>query len=129
MLAVDTNVVVRIIIADDAVQSRKAHQLLTTSSVFVTRTVLLESEWVLRKVYGLSAAAVLQHLSAFVGLPQVSVEQPIMVANALDWFARGMDFADALHLAAAGDCEAFATFDRKLAATAQRARAGKVKAL
>ena len=40
-----------------------------------------------------------------------------------------MDFADALHLAAADDCEAFATFDRKLAVAARKAKAGKVKAL
>jgi predicted nucleic-acid-binding protein len=49
----------------------------------------------------------------------VSLEEPAEVAQALDWMAEGMDFADALHLARSGHCSAFITFDRKLAKSAK----------
>ena len=52
----------------------------------------------------------------FAGLPRVTLENPILAAKALDWMRSGMDFADALHLAAAVGCEAFITFDRQFAA-------------
>jgi predicted nucleic-acid-binding protein len=45
----------------------------------------------------------------------VTVEDPPRLSQALDWMIRRMDFADALHLAKAGECAAFLSFDRKLA--------------
>jgi predicted nucleic acid-binding protein len=50
----------------------------------------------------------------------VDLEDAPAVAQALDWFTAGMDFADALHLASSGGAARFATFDKKLAATAKR---------
>jgi predicted nucleic acid-binding protein len=47
-------------------------------------------------------------------------------ARALNWLERGMDFADALHLTKADDCEAFVSFDRRLAAAADRLGAPRV---
>jgi predicted nucleic acid-binding protein len=46
--------------------------------------------------------------------PGVALEEPSLVSQALDWTEGGMDFADALHLAKAQSCEAFASFDRRL---------------
>ena len=129
MLAVDTNVVVRLIVIDDELQARRARSLFDQNLIFISKTVLLETEWVLRSTYSLRPSDVHAHLSVMVGLSQVRLEAPVQVAVALDWFEQGMDFADALHLAAADDCEAFATFDRKLAVAARKAKAGKVKAL
>ena len=45
----------------------------------------------------------------------VTLQEPEPVAAALKCADGGMDFADALHLAAAADCEAFVTFDQKMA--------------
>lgn len=129
MLAVDTNVVVRLIVIDDELQARRARSLFDQNLIFISKTVLLETEWVLRSTYSLRPSDVHAHLSVMVGLSQVRLEAPEQVAVALDWFEQGMDFADALHLAAADDCEAFATFDRKLAVAARKAKADKVKAL
>jgi predicted nucleic acid-binding protein len=56
-------------------------------------------------------------------LPSVVVEDPPAVAEAFACFAAGMDFADALHLASSVSAGRFATFDRKLAASAKRRRA------
>jgi predicted nucleic-acid-binding protein len=118
MRAIDTNILVRFLADDDAIQAEKARKLLAEYEVFVATTVLLETEWVLRGAYGLAKGDVLAALRAFAGLPSVMLEDPLRVEKALTWAAGGMDFADALHLAAAEGCEAFVTFDRRLAKAA-----------
>jgi len=118
MRAIDTNILVRFLADDDAIQAEKTRKLLAEYEVFVATTVLLETEWVLRGAYGLAKGDVLAALRAFAGLPSVSLEDPLRVEKALTWAAGGMDFADALHLAAAKGCEAFVTFDRRLAKAA-----------
>ena len=118
VLAIDTNVVVRLLIDDEPGQAAKARSLIETEQVFVASTVLLEAEWVLRSGYGLDRFAVISSLTAFVGLSQVKLEDPARTERALRWALAGMDFADALHLAAGEGCEAFATFDRRLAKAA-----------
>jgi len=119
MLAIDTNVVVRYLTGDHPQQARKARALIDSEHVFVCTTVLLETEWVLRSVYGFTPAKVAKALSAFAGLPSVMLEDAAMIAKALDWTARGMDFADALHLAKAQGSEAFVSFDRRFARAAK----------
>ena len=108
---VDTNVVVRYLTGDDPGQAARARAVIDAGDVFVSTTVLLESEWVLRSVYGLSRTEVAAALRAFAGLPGLSVESPAVLSEALDHAERGMDFADALHLGAAARCEALLTFD------------------
>jgi predicted nucleic acid-binding protein len=119
MLAIDTNIVVRYLTADHPEQSPKAKALIDSKEVFVCTTVLLESEWVLRSVYGFSAVEVAKALGAFAGLPSVNLEDAALTAKALDWAARGMDFADALHLAKAQGCNALVSFDRRFAKVAK----------
>ena len=111
MRAVDTNVVVRYLTGDDPGQAARARAVIDAGDVFVGTTVLLESEWVLRSVYGFSRTEVAAALRAFAGLPGLSVENPAVLSEALDYAERGMDFADALHLGAAARCEVLLTFD------------------
>ncbi len=113
MRAVDTNIVVRYLTGDDPEQAARARAAVDAGSVFASTTVLLESEWVLRSVYGLAAKEIVPALRGFAGLPGVSVETPSLLAEALARAEEGMDFADALHLGAAADCEAMLTFDRR----------------
>ncbi len=56
MLAIDTNVVVRLLAKDHPEQSAKARALLERETVFVALTVILEAERVLRSVYGFEPA-------------------------------------------------------------------------
>jgi predicted nucleic acid-binding protein len=119
MLAIDTNVIVRYLTGDHPQQSRKAKTLIDSEHVFVCTTVLLETEWVLRSVYGFTRIEVAKALGAFAGLPSVTLEDAAMSAKALDWTTRGMDFADALHLAKAHGSEAFVSFDRQFAKAAK----------
>ena len=117
--AIDTNVIVRVLTADDPVQAEAAKQIIQEGDVFIGVTVLLETEWVLRAAYGFGANDIAAAIRGLAGLSQVTVEEAGAVAQALGWMAKGMDFADALHLARAQHCSAFVTFDRKLASKAK----------
>ena len=119
MLAVDTNVVVRYLVKDDATQSARARDIVHSAPIFVSPTVVLECDWVLRSLYGFSRRQALGALEAFCGTPNVNVGEAAAVKRALRLAELGLDFADALHLAQAKDCEAFATFDRRLARRAK----------
>src|SRR5687768_230274 len=121
MTAVDTNIVVRYLTGDTPKQADTARALISENDIFLSRTVVLECEWVLRSVYGYSATEVCEALRAFAGLPRVSVEDLAIVVRALDLAESGVGFADALHLAAAGGCELFVTFDRDFVKRAKRA--------
>ena len=118
MLAIDTNLIVRYLVGDDAGQAARARRLIDNKDVFVCTTVLLETEWVLRSVYGFSAAQCARALSGFAGLPRVTLEDAAAAAMALGWVRQGVDFADGLHLAKAGACEAFISFDKDFIAAA-----------
>ncbi len=128
MLAVDTNVVVRYLTGDHPEQFANAKALIDGEDLFVCTTVLLETEWVLRSVYGYRPAQLARALRAFAGLPRITLEDPVLAAKALDWMAGGMDFADALHLAKAEGCEAFISFDQRFAAAANAVSEVKVRA-
>ena len=114
MIALDTNVVVRFVTNDEPKQARRARKLIETDEVLIPVTVLLESEWVLRAAYGIDAGAIGKAFQGLIGLPTVHVESPERIATALGWYAAGLDFADALHLASSNPADQFATFDQKL---------------
>ena len=125
MIAVDTNLLVRYLTRDLPQQSAAAARVIEAGGVWVATTVLLETYWVITSLYGLAPAQVCQALRGFAGLPNITLENPSTVAQALDWSDNGLDFPDALHLAAARDCDEFLTFDRQLC----RAAAGQAGAI
>ena len=51
MIAFDTNLLVRAVVADEPAQVAIVRDLVMQDTVFISRTVLLETEWVLRAVY------------------------------------------------------------------------------
>jgi predicted nucleic-acid-binding protein len=114
MHAVDTNVVVRLLTRDDAVQAKRAAALFKKGPIFIPKTVLLETEWVLRRLYRLERKTVVSALRKLSGLANVEIEDPLVVTQALEWCDGGMDFADALHVASSHGSEKFATFDAQL---------------
>jgi predicted nucleic acid-binding protein len=123
VIALDTNVIVRFLTRDEPRQAARAKALIEAEWVFVAKTVLLESEWVLRSAYGFEPAAIVASFARFLGLINVEVEDSWTVVRALDWYEEGLDFADALHLACAQRAGAFATFDRRLQRKGRRAGA------
>ena len=111
MRAVDTNIVVRYLTNDHPQQAATARAVFKAGDIFVSTTVLLESEWVLRSVYERAPREITNALRALAGLPGVFVERPNLLAEALDLVDGGLDFADALHLGAATHCDSLLTFD------------------
>jgi predicted nucleic-acid-binding protein len=96
MIAVDTNVLVRIVTNDDQHQTARALNLLVKQNrIFVPKTVLLEFEWVLRTAYRLTVAVILGALPGFMDIANWDFEDEAAVRNALYWYEQGMDFADA----------------------------------
>ena len=120
MVAVDTNVVVRLLTEDDPGQAKRARSLFERETILIPTTVLLEAEWVLRRLYGLDVTRIIDALTALIALPNVRCEHLGTVTAALDWARAGLDFADALHLAGGRAAERFVTFDAKLVKRAKR---------
>ncbi len=120
MIAVDTDVLVRFLVRDDAKQGARAASLIRREEIWIAKTVLLETEWVLRSLYAFPSGSVAKALRGVAGLSTVFLEDELAIAKALDWFCEGIDFADALYLASAGNAKQFATFDRKLAKRVKR---------
>ncbi len=122
MIAVDTNILVRYLVKDEASQTALATTFLANNRCLVLKTVLLELVWVLSSPagYNLQRKTVHERLLHALGLSCIETEEPANVAQALAWYAEGMDFADALHLAGSSELSGFATFDRKFSATAKK---------
>jgi len=121
--AIDTNVLARYYLQDDAHQANLARSLIEDGDLFIPKTVLLELEWVLRSVANQPREKVLACLKHLTSLPGITVEDRLQVDTALEAAEQGMDFADALHHAASAECEIMLTFDdRAFARRAARLR-------
>ena len=126
MIALDTNVVVRFLLADDKAQAARSRAIFESEPVLLASSVLLETEWVLRGAYGLTRDDVVRLLRGVLGLANVATDDPAVASQAIEWHSRGLDFADALHLASTSSADRFVTFDAKLVKTAGKLEAGKV---
>ena len=109
--AVDTNVLVRILVDDGTEQADRARQRFVTEEVFVPSSVLLETEWVLRSHLGLDRKALNDLLTAVARAPAMQLENRTQMLQAIDAHRRGPDFADAIHLFAATSCDGIYSFD------------------
>ena len=111
MRAVDTIILARYYLHDDPAQAQSAARILAAGDVFVPKTVMLELEWMLRAVAEQPAGKVADCLAHLIALPGVTIEDHDEVEDALWHCRRGVDFADALHLAASQACSELLTFD------------------
>ena len=114
MIAAASNVIVRLLTNDEPRQAAQARRLFESGTIFLPKTVLLEAEWVLRRVYDLDPLPVAKALEGLISLANVRCEDEPAVRQALGWVHEGMDFADALHLASSRLVTRFATFDRRM---------------
>jgi predicted nucleic-acid-binding protein len=114
MRAVDTNILIRLVTKDDPAQAKRAQALFSKHSIFIPKTILLETAWVLQYVYDYEKHTILHALRGILGLSNVEMEDPLTVAHALTWMEGGLDFADALHVASSQPAQTFVTFDEKL---------------
>jgi predicted nucleic-acid-binding protein len=121
LIALDTNILVRAVTADDPPQTALAEEFLRRAeSLWIPKTVLLELVWVLGYTYKLDRGALLRALIGLLSFRKMVIEDREAVLRALVGFEAGLDFADALHLASSAGAERFATFDRPLAKAADQ---------
>jgi predicted nucleic-acid-binding protein len=110
--AVDTNVLVRLVTEDDLEQPPPARSLFEEAPIWIARTVLLETNWVVRSLYRFDESAIREAFNKLLGLHNVRAEDEPSVAAALALTAQGVDFADALHLSSRPPGAKFVSFDR-----------------
>jgi len=100
VISIDTNVLLRYLLEDDAVQSTKAAKLIGGSDVvLVTDIVLVETIWTLRGTkYQLSKPELIDVIKALFQEPNIRFEDGQATWVALDQYRKsnGADFADAL---------------------------------
>lgn len=107
MAALDTNVLVRYIVQDDAAQLAAAKRLISHCvgdglTLFVPVTVVMELEWVLRSNFGFGKDDALRTLSTLFSAAELTFESERALEVALQFFRKGSaDFADCLHVALA----------------------------
>ena len=123
MTAVDTNVLVRLVTGDHPRQVAATRSLFAAEPIWIAKTVLLETAWVLRSLYGFENAAISDAFVKLLGLPNVHAEDESSVAAALSLATHGIGLADALHLTSRPPGATFVSFDRALVRRAKRAGA------
>ena len=112
MKALDTNVLVRLLLADGAAQLAQVKMLLSQNQQFTSPiTVMQELVWVL-EAHDYSVAQIQHSLGLLLSLPNFKPAHLTELQLALEWYGKGMDFADALHLALRGASAQLLTFDK-----------------
>lgn len=123
MRALDTNVLARFFIDDpddaQAARQRPAAVAALSERSFVSVTVLLELEWVMRGFYELPQKEIARVIRALASIEHITLEDRDAVLMATEAFEKGVDFADALHIACSSRASGFATFDQRLARRAK----------
>ena len=124
MVSIDTNVLVRLLLGDDAAQLLRVKALFRKKETYTASvTVMLELVWVL-DAYECTREEICGGLELLLGLPNFKPAHLPELRLALSWFEQGMDFADSLHLALSFDSNSMLTFDRKFVKLARKLRAG-----
>ncbi len=110
IVAVDTNIMIRLAVQDDEVHYKKVLALLREHDFYISKTVQLEMEWVLRSRYKQSRQNIADFFTLLLQKTKIICENEDELMNAISWYRLGADFADAMHLATIKD-RRFYTFD------------------
>ena len=121
MIGLDTNVLVRYLAQDDAIQSRQAteiieRQLTEEHAGFISLVTMVETVWVLDRVYGLSKHEVAKAVEGILQADTLLVQNEQEAFTAIMALKAGAgSFSDALigALGAWAGCTATLTFDTK----------------
>ena len=119
MIGLDTNVLVRYIMQDDARQAQLATELMESLTVdelgFVPLVAVIELVWVLSSCFDLVRSQVVQAVETLLQTKEIQVENAEVVWRAVRLYrASAADFADCLieRSAAAAGCSRTMSFDR-----------------
>jgi predicted nucleic-acid-binding protein len=122
VIAIDTNILIRVIISDEPAEAAQAKRLMSNNVCYVTRSVVQEVVWVLGRSYRLKREQIAAVVDGLIASEHVVLEDEPSLFQAVLWFRQGFDFADALHLATAGTATSLATFDQAFIKAAQAAQ-------
>lgn len=123
MIGLDTNLLLRFLVRDDAAQTKRAAKAIEKRCApddpgFVNRIVLCELAWVLSGGYGYGRGEVAAVMEGLLESSDIALEDPASVRGAVKAYRGGnADFADCLigEVNRARGCETTLTFDRKAA--------------
>lgn len=122
MPSLDTNVLVRYLVADDREQFTKAKLLIESctedTSLYIPVSVIIELEWVLRSRYELDKDTLLSVFAGLLETRELNLQDESALEVALSLYSdHNADFVDCYHLASAyiADESPMVTFDRKAA--------------
>ena len=121
MTAVDTNVVVRLLTQDQPKQAAAARSLFAAGPIWIAKTVLLETGWVLRSLYGFDERAIRDAFTKLLGLKNVYTEDKLSMVAALALTLHGVELAVAMHLSGRPPGTVFVSFDQSFVRRANRA--------
>ena len=97
MNGLDTNVLIRYLVTDDAAQAARAKRYIESGSSYVNCIVLSEVVWVLESAYGYDKEAIVGVLERLLSTHEVQVEDADMALAALHDFRRSTaGFTDCL---------------------------------
>ncbi len=100
MIAIDTNVLVRLIVKDDEIQARKALKLIQSqeqSNVFIATVVICEMSWVLESCYQLKKPEIIRIFESLLRVKQFNVQASDVVWRALTAYECSQaEFSDCL---------------------------------
>lgn len=122
MPALDANILVRYLVADDTKQFQSAMTLIESADeeapLFLPLSVVVELEWVLRSLYSFDKTTLITTFNQLLGTQELVFQDEDIVEVALSLYTENnTDFADCLHIATAhcNDYTPMITFDRKAA--------------
>lgn len=93
----DTNVLIRLFVKDDDVQIQQLVKLIEQgdTTFYIMSLVIIESYWVLRKVYGFEKEAILKVFEDFIESDGIELEEDVLMQRVLAWFREvNVDFVD-----------------------------------
>lgn len=120
MKALDTNVLARLLLADDAAQLARVKALMAQKQIYTAPiSVMLELVWVL-EAHDFDEREIEHAFSNLLALPNFKPAHLAELRQALSWYSKGMDFADAVHLAMSDNASQMLTFDKAFIKAAKR---------
>ena len=119
MIAIDTNVLIRLIVEDNDIQSSKALKFVRKQGeVFISAIVVCEATWILESCYNLKKAELINVFENMLRVDQFNIEYSEAIWLALNEYKRiNADFSDCIigAIAKTNDCHPVVTFDKKAA--------------
>ncbi len=89
MISIDTNILIRLLTGDDKGQAVRAKRLFLDEHIYISKTVVFETEWVLRCAYTFPASVIADSFVKLLGQKNVTIEDAFHIAQAINCCKKG----------------------------------------